>query len=118
MGEEEETEIEEEEEEVKENDPYTPTFNDTTKKFKYLKDPKKEKYAECKTCRIRIYHKQAVSVIKCNFCGYKRPTTKKKFVAIKRRCSMCGKKRLVQEYINEKTQEKRILCNQCAGVKK
>lgn len=38
------------------------------------KGKKKEiDYAECPTCKSKIYHENIVSIIKCNICGYQKP---------------------------------------------
>lgn len=90
---------------------YIPIYNDRINKFKYKDDPKKAKYAECPTCNIRIYHKQANEVVICNTCGFHRPETTNKVITIKRRCAICGKKRKVKEYVVKgKTA---LICNSC-----
>jgi ribosomal protein S27E len=92
-------------------DVYIPIFNQRTNRFRYKKDPKRAKFAECPTCKLRIYYKQANEVVKCNSCGYARPETHKKSITIKKTCQICGKKRKVKEYVlNGK---KAIICRSC-----
>lgn len=93
------------------DDTYMPIFNPKTNKFKYKKDPKKAKYAECPTCKVRIYHEQAINVVKCNTCGYKNPTTPNKTATVKKRCQICGKKRKIKEYVVNGTST--AICNTC-----
>jgi Zn ribbon nucleic-acid-binding protein len=93
------------------DDTYLPIFNPTSNKFRYKKDPKRAKYAECPTCKIRVYHKQAIDLVKCNSCGYARPETPNKTITVKKRCQICGKKRKIKEYvIKGKTA---LICTTC-----
>lgn len=89
---------------------YTPVFDNKTKKLKYKKDPKNLRYAECHECGIRLYHKYAIDVIKCNICGFvKKEETKIK--KDKSRCAICNKKRKTRQYINGNEIEK--MCDKC-----
>jgi hypothetical protein len=98
-------------------DVYHPIFDDKKKKFKYKKDPKKAKYAECPTCAIRIYHEQAEEVVKCNSCGFAKPSTKKKtkYLIVKSVCHICRKKRKCQKYVDIKSGKNKAynICAKC-----